>query len=207
MSTTSGPAGRPRPPAGPGRRSLFSSPDTAQVVDSVLPHQRGTASGMRRTFSNAGSSLSIGLIFSLLVIGLSASLPTSLTAGLGGQGVSSPVAQQIGALPPVGLLFAAFLGINPIQSLLQQAGAPDSLSQQAQATLTGRQFFPDLISGPSHSGLTVVLLISGALTLVGAAASFFSGTSTATEDPGPGHPGPDPAPTASTGPVRTSVVR
>ncbi len=186
---------------------LFSSPNTAQVMNSVAPRQRGAASGMRGTFFNAGSSLSIGLFFSLLVIGLSASLPTSLTAGLEGQGVTSQVAQQIGALPPAGLLFAAFLGINPIQSLLQQAGALDSLSQQAQATLTGRQFFPDLISGPFHSGLTVVMLIAGALTLLGAAASFCSGRSTATDDTGPGEGTPDPVAAVSGALVTTSAAR
>lgn len=154
---------------------LFSSPNTAQVMNSVAPAQRGAASGMRGTFFNAGSSLSIGLFFSLLVVGLSSSLPGSLTSGLQAQGVQPAVASQIGALPPVGLLFAAFLGINPIQSLLQQAGALGSLSAQAQATLTGRQFFPDLISGPFHSGLTVVLLLAGALTLLGALASWVSG--------------------------------
>ncbi len=183
---------------------LFSSPNAAQVMNSVAPHQRGAASGMRGTFFNAGSSLSIGLFFSLLVIGLSSSLPTSLTAGLQGQGVGPEVARQIGALPPVGLLFAAFLGINPVQSLLQQAGALDSLSQRAQHTLTGRQFFPDLISGPFHSGLTVVMLIAGALTLLGAAASFFSGTGVARDDDGPGGPGDGPATAPAPGELTTA---
>ena len=154
---------------------LFSSPNTAQIMNSVRADQRGAASGVRGTFFNAGSSLSIGLFFSLLVVGLAASLPASLDAGLRGQGVPAGAASQISALPPVGLLFAAFLGINPIQSLLSQFGVLDQLPAQAQATLTGRQFFPDLISGPFHSGLTVVMVLAAVLTLFGAFASWTSG--------------------------------
>lgn len=101
---------------------LFSSPNTSAVMGSVPSDQRGVAAGMRGTFFNSGSALSIGIFFSLMIIGLASTLPTTLTAGLVAQGVPQQVAQQIGNLPPVGSLFAAFLGFNPLVELLGPSG-------------------------------------------------------------------------------------
>jgi MFS family permease len=171
---------------------LFSSPNTAQIMNSVRPEERGAASGMRGTFFNAGSSLSIGLFFSLLIVGLAGSLPGALTSGLHAQGVPLATAQSIGTLPPVASLFAAFLGINPIQTLLTQAHALSGLSAQAQATLTGRSFFPHLIAAPFHNGLEVVMIIAASLTVLGAAGSWISGRTVRGAHRGPrhGHPAP-----------------
>ena len=151
---------------------MFSSPNSSAIMSSVPARQRGAASGMRSTFQNSGTALSIGIFFSLIVAGLAGTLSTTLTHGLVQQGVSSPVAHQVGALPPVASLFAAILGVNPIQHLLAPSGALSSLPAANQQTLTGRTFFPHLISQPFHQGLVVVFAVAAALALIGAVASL-----------------------------------
>ncbi|TMM37341.1 MAG: MFS transporter [Actinobacteria bacterium] len=150
---------------------LFSSPNTSAVMGAVPAGQRGAAAGMRGTFFNSGSALSIGIFFSLMIVGLAASLPHTLTAGLEQQGVPADVATRIGALPPVGSLFAAFLGYNPLAQLLGPTGVLAQLPPANAAALTGKQFFPHLISGPFHHGLVVVFFAAAAMSLVAALAS------------------------------------
>ncbi|MFE6499989.1 MFS transporter [Kitasatospora sp. NPDC057738] len=153
---------------------LFAAPNTSLIMSSVPAAARGAASGMRATFQNAGMVLSIGVFFSLMVAGLAGSLPHTLTAGLTAQGVPAADARTIASLPPVGTLFAAFLGYNPIQQLL----GPHVLGQLPPdnvRTLTGREFFPQLISGPFHDGLVVVFWLAIAMSLVAAAASLVRG--------------------------------
>ncbi|MGH1525230.1 MFS transporter [Leifsonia sp. L25] len=154
---------------------LFSSPNRTAIMNSVPPNERGAASGMAGVALNAGSSLSIGIFFSLMIAGLSVALPTALTTGLTSHGVPQNVAAQIGATPPVGSLFAAFLGYNPIASLLGPTGLLQSPHVDA-ATLTGKEFFPQLISGPFHDGLVVVFIAAAAMSLIGAVASFLGGS-------------------------------
>ncbi|HEX2809420.1 MAG TPA: MFS transporter [Kineosporiaceae bacterium] len=156
---------------------MFASPNTAAIMNSVPADQRGAAAGMRGTFFNAGSSLSIGVFFSLMVAGLAASLPHTLTSGLEANGVPADVATRIGGLPPVGSLFAAFLGYNPIGALLEPTGVLRQLPAADSATLTGTTFFPHLISGPFHSGLVVVFVAAAVMMLIGAVASIFTGLS------------------------------
>jgi len=154
---------------------LFSSPNTTAIMNSVPAASRGSASGMRATFFNSGSSLSIGVFFSLMIAGLAATLPHTLRDGLAAHGVPAAAAARIGNAPPVGSLFAAFLGNNPIKSLL----GPRTLSGLAPSdanTLTGKEFFPRLISQPFHHGLVVVFSLAIAMSLVGAAASLLRGS-------------------------------
>jgi MFS family permease len=151
---------------------LFSSPNASAVMGAVPPAQRGAASGMRGTFFNSGSALSIGVFFTLMILGLAASLPHTLTSGLQAQGVPAAVAQQIGNLPPVGSLFAAFLGYNPLGSLLGPSGVLQQLPAANAATLTGKEFFPNLISQPFHQGLFVVFIAAAAMSVISAAASL-----------------------------------
>ncbi|MFE4467823.1 MFS transporter [Leifsonia sp. NPDC056824] len=154
---------------------LFSSPNRTAIMNSVPPNERGAASGMAGVALNAGSSLSIGIFFSLMIAGLSVALPTALTTGLTSHGVPQNVAAQIGATPPVGSLFAAFLGYNPIASLLGPSGLLQSPHVDA-ATLTGKEFFPQLISGPFHDGLVVVFIAAAVMSIIGAIASFLGGS-------------------------------
>lgn len=159
---------------------IFTAPNTAAIMSSVPAAQRGAASGVRSTFFNAGSSLSIGIFFSLMVIGLAGTLPTALSSGLQQQGVSAEVAHQVAELPPVGSLFAAFLGYNPIGELLAPFHALQQPGVNA-ATLTGQSFFPQLITEPFHSGLVVVFGAAAIMMLLGAVASMFNPGTYATE--------------------------
>ncbi len=154
---------------------LFSAPNSTAIMNSVPAHQRGQASGMRGTFQNAGTSLSIGVFFSLMIAGLAATLPNALRTGLTAHHVPAAVANSVAAQPPVGSLFAAFLGYNPIQTLV---GSPtlNGLPASDRSTLTGQQFFPNLLSGPFHHGLIIVFSAAIAMSLIGAFASLFRGT-------------------------------
>ncbi|WP_223692437.1 MFS transporter [Leifsonia poae] len=153
---------------------LFSSPNRTSIMNSVPANERGSASGMAGVALNAGSSLSIGIFFSLMIAGLSTSLPGALTSGLTANGVPANIAAQVGQTPPVGSLFAAFLGYNPIKNLLGPTGVLSSPHVDA-ATLTGKEFFPQLISGPFHDGLIVVFIAAAVMSIIGAIASFAGG--------------------------------
>ena len=148
---------------------MFGAPNSSSIMSSVPAEQRGVASGMRSTFQNSGTSLSIGVFFSLMIVGLAGSLPQTLTSGLVAQGVPLGVAQQIGTLPPVSSLFAAILGVNPVEHLRTTYGAP--VPAAGMQVLTGREFFPNLISGPFHQGLVVVFAVSAGLAVLAAVAS------------------------------------
>jgi MFS family permease len=154
---------------------IFSSPNTTGIMNSVPARQRGVASGMRGTFFNSGSALSIGIFFSLMIVGLSESLSGALRTGLVGQHVPLNVADQVSNLSPVGSLFAAFLGFNPLQTLLEPSGVLKTLPTANANTLTGTHFFPQLISSPLHDGLTLVFITGAVMMLIGAAASWFAG--------------------------------
>jgi MFS family permease len=154
---------------------LFASPNTSAIMSSVPARSRGAASGMRATFQNSGMALSIGIFFSLLIVGLAATLPRTLAAGLHAQGVPLATANQVSHLPPVATVFAALLGYNPVQHLLAPSGVLAALPAHNVAVLTGNQFFPDLISGPFHHGLIIVFSAAAAMSLAGAAISVMRG--------------------------------
>jgi MFS family permease len=154
---------------------MFSAPNTSAIMSSVPARYRGSASGMRATFQNSGTALSIGVFFSLMIAGLASNLPRTLTSGLEQQGVPPAVAAQVGGLPPVSSLFAAFLGVNPMQNLLGPTGVLDTLPASNRAVLLGRAFFPQLISGPFHQGLIVVFTAATALAVLAAVASMLRG--------------------------------
>jgi MFS family permease len=170
---------------------MFGSPNTSSIMSSVPSEQRGAASGMRSTFMNSGTALSNGVFFALMIAGLAANLPHTLTAGLQNQGVSAAVATQVGNTPPVATLFSAMLGVNPVQHLLAPSGALGTLPASNQATLTGREFFPNLISAPFHQGLMIVFLVGAILALFAALASLLRGRRPETA------PATVPAPTTS----------
>ena len=152
---------------------IFTAPNTAAIMSSVPAAERGAASGVRATFFNAGSSLSIGIFFSLMIVGLANTLPGALSSGLQEQGVSASVAQQVADLPPVGSLFAAFLGYNPIAELLEPFHALQQPGVNADE-LTGQTFFPHLIIEPFHAGLTVVFIAAAVMMVIGMVASLFN---------------------------------
>ncbi|GAA2973778.1 drug resistance transporter, EmrB/QacA subfamily [Actinokineospora diospyrosa] len=158
---------------------MFSSPNRAEVMNSLPPHARGSGSGMMTTFQNTAMVLSIGFFFSLIIAGFASSLPDAMRTGLQAHGVSADSAAQVASLPAVAVLFAAFLGYNPIRQLL---GDQLSTLPPDQATyLTGRGFFPSLISEPFSHGLAIAFGCAIALCLVGAVASWLCGPVARTE--------------------------
>jgi MFS family permease len=162
---------------------LFASPNTSAIMSSVPAHRRGSASGMRSTFQNSGMSLSIGIFFSLMVAGLASTLPRTLTAGLHGQGVPLDIASKVAHLPPVSTMFAALLGYNPIHNLLDPTGVLNTLSAKQVGVLTGKQFFPTVISGPFHHGLMIVFIAAAIMSFIGAMVSLFRGKQFYYEEP------------------------
>jgi EmrB/QacA subfamily drug resistance transporter len=155
-------------------QGMFSAPNTTSVMNSLPPDQRGVGSGMRATFQNAGSLASIGIFFSIVIAGLAATLPNTLLTGLSKAGVPVPVAGAIANLPPTSALFSAFLGYNPMGSLLPPQ-VLHSLPKANQLNLLGHSFFPHLISPPFMTGLHAAFYISALLCLLAAIASVFRG--------------------------------
>jgi MFS family permease len=153
---------------------LFAAPNRAGIMNSLPAHQRGVGAGMSTTFQNAAMVLSIGIFFSLMITGLASSLPHTLVSGLTAQGVPPSAAARVASLPPVGVLFASLLGYNPIQTLLGPQ-VLDHLSAAHQHYLTGRSFFPALISGPFSDGLGVAFGFAIAACVIAALASALRG--------------------------------
>jgi MFS family permease len=154
---------------------MFAAPNRTSIMNSVDARSRGAASGMTGTFQNAGNSLSIGIFFSLMIAGLATTLPSALFKGLTTHGVSTHIATIAANEPPVGNLFAAFLGYNPIASLLTTFHLNGTLTAANNAALTGKTFFPNLISEPFHAGLVIVFVTAAILSVIGAAASIAAG--------------------------------
>jgi len=152
---------------------LFAAPNVTAIMNSVPARQRGAASGMRATFQNSGMLLSIGVFFSLMIAGLASTLPSVMRARLAVQGVSRTVAAHAASLPPVGSLFAAFLGFNPMKTLL--GSSINTLPVSRVATITGTRFFPQLISDPFIHGLRIAFTASLIMCLIAAAASWMRG--------------------------------
>jgi MFS family permease len=153
---------------------LFSSPNSAGVMNSLPSSQRGAGAGMLATFMNTASVLSIGVFFTLMIVGLSAGLPHTLQTGLVAHGVPATDAVRVSHLPPVSTLFASFLGYNPMATLLGPHVLSGLPAGQAHA-LTGRSFFPQLIAGPFHTALVYAFAFAIAACLVAAVASLLRG--------------------------------
>ena len=174
---------------------MFTSPNRAEVMSALPGNARGAGAGMTATFQNSAMVLSIGVFFSLIIAGLAQTLPTAMSTGLMAHGVSADAANQIAQLPAVGVLFAAFLGYNPIQHLL--GGSLGSVSPQQADFLTGHSFFPSLITEPFADGLHVAFWFAIIASLAAAAASWFgrprSGKAGVADEPAIVEPAPAPA--------------
>ncbi len=192
---------------------MFASPNRAAVMNSLPPGDRGAGGGMNQTFQNSAQVLSVGVFFTLMILGLAATLPHAMASGLEAHGVPSAAAQHAAHLPPVSILFAAFLGYNPIQHLLG-GSVLAHLPAHTQTILTGRSFFPQLISDPFRTGLHEAFAFAIVACIVAAVASWSRGeryvdAGTPAADAAPA-PVPDAAPrrVAATAPlgVRASLT-
>ena len=152
---------------------LFASPNTAAIMNSVPARDRGVASGIRVTFNNVGMPLSIGVFFTLMIVGLNQTVPAAMYSGLTANSVPAAIAHRLAGLPPIGYLFASFLGYNPLQTLL--GPVLSQLPPANAARLTGNTFFPSLISQPFQHALVLVLSVSIGASLVAALASALRG--------------------------------
>jgi MFS family permease len=152
----------------------FASPNRAGVMNSLPARDRGAGGGMNSTFMNSAQVFSLGIFFSLMIAGLAATLPHTMSAGLIAHGVPAAAAHKVASEPPVSILFASFLGYNPIRSLLG-ANVLNYLPASSVQLLTGRGFFPALISQPFRSGLHIAFTFSIVACLVAAAASWSRG--------------------------------
>jgi MFS family permease len=152
---------------------LFASPNRAGIMNSLPPERRGVGAGMSATFQNSAMVLSIGIFFTLIILGLASSLPATLLHGLVAQGVPHADAARVAALPPVSIMFAALLGYNPVQTLL--GNVVTKLPAKNAAYLTGHTFFPSLISAPFSHGLAIAFYFAITACLIAAVASLLRG--------------------------------
>jgi MFS family permease len=152
----------------------FASPNRAGVMNSLPARDRGAGGGMNQTFQNSAQVLSIGIFFTLMIVGLAGTLPHALATGLQAHGVSASVATRVSHLPPVSVLFSAFLGYNPAKELLGPHVLAH-LSPHDAAAINGRSFFPHLIAQPFSSGLHEAFAFAIAACLVAALASWSRG--------------------------------
>ena len=142
-------------------------------MNDVPADQRGVASGMRATFMNASSVISMTMFFSIVTAGLANSLPSTLSSGLLNAGLPAAVANGVAKLPPIAALFAAFLGYNPMQTLL--GPVLHQLPATAQSTLLGHSFFPNLISSPFMDGMRMAFYMAAIVCVIAAIASTIRG--------------------------------
>lgn len=174
---------------------LFASPIQAMIMNSVPPQRRGAAASTDAILRSSGTALSNVIYLSLLVAGLSTTLPAAWAAGLTAHGVPSAVAQQVARRAPTTDLFSAFLGYNPVSELLAPTGVLTRLSARSAATLTGSQFFPQVIAAPFRHGLLLIfimvaVLLAAAISLSALAWSRRSGSDSPAPDQDTGGPPP-----------------
>jgi MFS family permease len=166
---------------------MFASPNRAAVMNSLPPQHRGAGGGMNQTFQNSAQVLSIGVFFTLMILGLATDLPHTLASGLEAHGVAAAAANSASHTPPVSVLFAAFLGYNPVEHLLG-THALSALSASNRATVTGRSFFPHLISSPFSTGLHEAFVFAIIACLIAAGASLLRGGKFHYVEPAPSAP-------------------
>ncbi|OAT80767.1 MFS transporter [Desulfotomaculum copahuensis] len=153
---------------------MFAAPNTTAIMNAVPPEHRGVSSGMRSTIQNSGMLLSMALFFSIVIAGLAHNLPPVLYQGLVSAGIPTAWAAKVAELPPTGALFAAFLGYNPMSSLIPP-GVLAHLPAASRAYVLGKDFFPLTIAPAFMASLRIAFYISAAMSLIAAIASFMRG--------------------------------
>lgn len=168
---------------------MFASPNSAAIMNSVPPSERGVASGMMSTLMNSGFVISMGMFFTIIVVGLTHAFPPALAASLTSAGAAQLV-PAMSAIPPTGALFAAFLGYNPVEMILAglPAAATAGLAPATLATLTGVTWFPETLALAFMPSLTLTFLIGAALSVVSAILCWMRGGQYVHELHGDAHP-------------------
>jgi MFS family permease len=171
---------------------LFSAPNTTAIMNSLRPQDRGTGNGMRQTFSNVGSTISMALFFSMLITFFTMYVPGEIASAAASHGLPGQVASFLSSIPASGLLFAAFLGVNPASALPQSALA--LLPPSAVQLLNSKTFLPSVIGPPFMDALRISIYISAALVAVGAMFSWMRGGKFVYEESGASERAPNPTP-------------
>jgi EmrB/QacA subfamily drug resistance transporter len=155
---------------------IFMSPNMASIMNAVPAEHRGAASGMRATIQNCGQTISQAIFFSIIIISLNATLPGALSAAVTSSGAPQ-LASAFASTPASGALFAAFLGYNPIGTILHAmpASLTATLSPSTLATLTGQSFFPMAIATPFMSALTEAFIFAAVMCFIAAIFSAMRG--------------------------------
>jgi EmrB/QacA subfamily drug resistance transporter len=156
---------------------IFASPNMASIMNSVPAEHRGAASGMRATIQNSASTISQAVFFTIIIVSLSATLPGALSAAVTNAGASPQLAQVFSSTPASGALFGAFLGYNPVATILHSlpASLVSTIPQTTLNYLTGSTFFPNAISGPFMIALREAFIIGAAMCIVAAVCSALRG--------------------------------
>jgi EmrB/QacA subfamily drug resistance transporter len=156
---------------------IFMSPNMASVMNSCPAEHRGAASGLRSTLQNCGQTISQAIFFAIIIISLNTTLPAALATAVASTGCPAQIAAAFSHTPASGALFAAFLGYNPIGTLLQAMGptVTASLSQNTLNVLTGQTFFPNAIASPFMTALTQAFVIAAVLCFLAAVFSALRG--------------------------------
>ena len=152
---------------------IFMSPNMASVMNSCPPEHRGAASGMRSTLQNCGQTISQAIFFAIIIISLNTTLPAALTTAVSNTGASPQIASAFSHTPAAGALFGAFLGYNPIGTMLKGMGSiAAGLPQSTLNVLEGQTFFPNAIASPFMTALTTAFIFAAVLCFL---AALFSG--------------------------------
>ncbi|MEM0270972.1 MAG: MFS transporter [Thermoprotei archaeon] len=159
---------------------MFAAPNTASIMNSLPLEHRGAGSGMRATLQNTGQTISLGIFFTIVILGLTTTLPGALYSSLVKAGVPTQIAQQFSNIPPTGALFAAFLGYDPVRSILSSvpSNLATSIPPQAISVLESKTWFPSTIAPPFVSSLHVTFYVGAALSILAAVSSALRGQRT-----------------------------
>ncbi|AWR95588.1 MFS transporter [Acidianus brierleyi] len=155
---------------------MFASPNTASIMNSVPSKYRGVASGMRATLQNSGQTASIALFFTIVIISLAATLPHALAQSVTQAGAPqlAPLVQKV---PVTGALFAAFLGYDPVKSILSTLpqNILSTIPSTAISTMEQRTWFPTAIAPAFMSSLRDAFYVGAGMSFIAAITSALRG--------------------------------
>jgi MFS family permease len=155
---------------------MFGSPNTASIMNSVPPHERGVASGMMYTIVNTAFTASMAIFFTIVIVGITQQFPEAITTSLTSIGVSQ-LAPSMSSIPPTGALFSAFLGYNPVEAML--SALPPALvatiPSSTLTTLTGTTWFPSTFAVAFMPSLQTSFFIGALLCAIAAVLSALRG--------------------------------
>ncbi|MFZ0005705.1 MAG: MFS transporter [Methanoregula sp.] len=156
---------------------MFGSPNVAAIMNSVPPEDRGVASGMRSMLQNSGMVISMALFFTIVIVSLTQLFPPELATSLTSAGAAGLIG-PMSSIPPTGALFAAFLGYNPVHTILvtlpQTVVA--AISPATIATLTGTTWFPTTLAYAFMPSVRISFYIGALLSVIAAALSAMTGS-------------------------------